>query len=196
MNRDDVGRVIVERGEPFLFLPRRPVLFDRCDVIVRLGRFRLKRPGRVHRGKAGRAQILRRFFDSGPDLGRDRDNPAVNDKPADRLQILLRVRNQTLLARMVLLYFLENFDGLPARVDFFCRVHEDLLFAPQFAHPDFQNFFRRKFNEFTVAQHLLKLLTTEGITGVCFRQLLALQPRHVAAQFADGPLVDRLEFCQ
>ena len=97
---------------------------------------------------------------------------------------------------MVLLYFLEDFDGLFARVDFFRCVREDLLFAPQLAHPDFQDSFRRKVNEFPVAQHLLKLLTTEGIMGVCFRQLLALQPRHVTAQLLDGPLVGRVEFCQ
>src|SRR5205807_3549873 len=112
--------------------------------------------------------------DPGTDVGWNRDNTAVHDKPADRLQVLPGVRNQTLLTRMVFLYFLEDFDRFFAWVDFSRSVIKNLLFASQLAHSDVQNFFRRQLDQFAVTQHLLEFLTAQRVAPVRLRQFLLL----------------------
>src|SRR6266571_4014331 len=57
VNRDEVGGVIVKRGQPLFFLFVRPVGFGRGDVVVGLRCAFLEWSGRVHRCEGGGATI-------------------------------------------------------------------------------------------------------------------------------------------
>src|SRR4029077_11232601 len=59
MDRDDVGRVIIEGGEPFFFLFFWPVFLRGRDVVIGLVGAFLEWTGRVHRSKRGGPEILR-----------------------------------------------------------------------------------------------------------------------------------------
>src|SRR5437660_12078879 len=63
MNRNDVGGVIIEEGEPFLFLFLRAIVLRGRDVIICLGRALLEWTRCIHRRKGRGTQILRRLFD-------------------------------------------------------------------------------------------------------------------------------------
>jgi len=73
MNGDNIGRVIIEGGEPLFLLLGCPLALRRGDVIVRFGRAFLEGVRRVGGGERGGAAILRRFFDADPDFGWNRD---------------------------------------------------------------------------------------------------------------------------
>ena len=80
VNRDDVGRVIVEGRKPFLLLLLRPFLFHRGDVIKRFGRDGLERARGIHRGKARRPGVGRRLLNFRPKFRRHGDDMMIDQK--------------------------------------------------------------------------------------------------------------------
>src|SRR5437899_6591596 len=79
VDRRNVRGVIVEGGEPLLFLFLRPMMFRRSDVIIRLVGSFLEWARCVHRGKRGGVQILRRLFDLRAYVRWDADPLTVED---------------------------------------------------------------------------------------------------------------------
>src|SRR5438552_314356 len=103
MNGYDIGCVIIEGGEPFLLLQRRPISLDRSHVVIGFSRTGFEWTGRVHGRETGGALKLRCLLYSRPNLRRDRHNVALDQELTNALKILARVRNEALRGRMVLL---------------------------------------------------------------------------------------------
>ena len=110
MNRNDVGGVIVEGGEPFLFLFLRPLVLRRRDVVIGLGSPLLEWTRRIHRCKGRGAQILRRLFDLCANLRGDADQMTVQNVLADFVQVFANIRDEFVRRRMFALDLLEYFN--------------------------------------------------------------------------------------
>src|SRR5439155_9816456 len=119
MNRDNVGCVIIKRGEPFLFFFLGPILLCRRNVVIRLGGALLERTWRIHGGEGSSAQILRGFFYFCADLGWNADQTTVHNVLPELVQAFGNVRDQFVRSRMLALYLLENLNGRLVRVDLF-----------------------------------------------------------------------------
>ena len=129
VDRDDVGAVGIERGQPLVLLLLGPVVLRRRDVVVGFRRPFLEGARRVHRSKTGRAPILRSFFHLRPDFRRNRDQFVIDDIFANRIQFLRDFGKQVLGGGMFALDLLEDFDRRFVRVDFLRGLGENLLFV-------------------------------------------------------------------
>src|SRR5215472_5805914 len=87
MNRDNVGGVIIERGEPFLLFVLRPIFFGRCDVVIRIGGAFLEWTWSIHRGEGSGAQILRGFFYFGANFRWNTDQSTGDNVFAKLIQV-------------------------------------------------------------------------------------------------------------
>src|ERR1043166_9849165 len=108
-DRRNVGRVIIEGGEPFLFLFLGPLILGRCDVIIGLGRALLERAGRVHRCKRRGAQILWGLFDLRPNRRRAADQMMAHDILPNFIQTLGYIRNEFVWGGILVLVFFDFF---------------------------------------------------------------------------------------
>ena len=72
VDRNNIGGVIIKGGQPFLLLFFGPVALRWCDIIISFSRALFEWAWRVHRGKGRGAAILRRFFDLGSNVRRNR----------------------------------------------------------------------------------------------------------------------------
>src|SRR6266446_4772400 len=127
MNRNDVGGVIIERGQPFLFLFFWPVALRWRDIIIGFGRFFFERARRVHGGERGGATVLRRLGHARSHFRRDRHQMMSGDEFSDFLEVFPDVRKQVLRGWMLALNLFEDFSGQFAWVDFFRGLRERLL---------------------------------------------------------------------
>src|SRR5207244_1480417 len=129
MNRNDVGGVIVEGGEPFLFLFLWPIVLGGCDVIVGLGRALLERTRRVHRGKRRGPQILRSLFNFRANVRGDTDQMMAQNVLPNFVQIFGYVRDEILRCGVFALDLLENFNRRLVWIDLFRGFGERILFG-------------------------------------------------------------------
>src|SRR4030095_9608316 len=87
VNRGDVGSIIIEGGEPFLFLLFRPVVLGRRDVVVGLVGAFLEWTGCVHRSKGGGTEILRRLLHLCTNVRGDIDQMLVQNVFTNLVQV-------------------------------------------------------------------------------------------------------------
>src|SRR6266496_3979907 len=127
MNRNDVGSVVVEGGEPFLFLFLRPIVLRRRDVVIGLGSPLLEWTRRIHRCKGRGAQILRRLFDLCANLRGDADQMTVQNVLADLVQVFGDIGKEFVRRRMFALVLFENVEWPLVRVLFLRTLRKRVL---------------------------------------------------------------------
>ncbi len=110
MDGDDIGGVIIEGGEPFFLLLRRPIGFHRRDVVIGFGCFFLEWAWGVHGSETGCSEELRRFGDNGANRGGQVDDFVIDDELPDHVHISGCVGNQGLLGGVIFLDGLEHLD--------------------------------------------------------------------------------------
>src|SRR5690349_7983211 len=93
VNRDDVGCIVIEGGQPFLLLFGWPIGLDRRDIIIGFGPFGLEWSGRIHGSKTGRAQKLRSLRHFGPHWRWQRDDFVVDQKLPDHFHVARGIWN-------------------------------------------------------------------------------------------------------
>src|SRR5262249_57908285 len=94
MHRDNIGGVMIKRGEPFLFFLRRPIFFGRCDVVISLGGALLEWTWSIHRCKRGGAQVLRGLFYFRANLRRNSNQLMAHNVLTKVVQVLGNIRDQ------------------------------------------------------------------------------------------------------
>ena len=156
VDRRNVRGVIIEGGEPFLFLFLWPIVFRRSDVIIRLVGSFLEWARCVHRGKRGGPQILRRLFDLCADVRWDADQVTVQNVLPNIVQISGDIGNELVRRRVFALDLLEDFDRGLVGVDLFRSFGERVLFGFQLCHADLKNFLRRKIDQFGLGKETLE----------------------------------------
>ena len=129
VDRRNVRGVIIEGGEPFLFLFLRPIVFRRSDVIIRLVGSFLEWARCVHRGKRGGPQILRRLFDLRADVRWDADQVTVQNVLPNIVQVFGGIGNEFFRRWMFALDLLEDFDRRLVGVDLFRGFGKRILFC-------------------------------------------------------------------
>ena len=169
MNRDDIGGVIVERGQPLFLLRRWPFGLRWRHIIISFGGALLECARRVHRCERGRAAVLRRFFDARPHFGRNRDQFAGNDKLPDRLEIFIDVSKQTLRRWVLVLHLFENLLRRFVRIDFSGGIDKCFLFFAQLTQAELENFLRRKIDKFRFLQETREFFFANCEIGGGFR---------------------------
>src|SRR5438876_11617084 len=87
MNRNDVGGVIIESGQPFVFLFLWPVALRWRDIIIGFGRSFFERARRVHGGERRGATVLRRLGHARSHFRRDRNKMVSRDELLDWLVV-------------------------------------------------------------------------------------------------------------
>src|SRR5258706_5906205 len=138
VNAHDISSVIIESGQPFLFVLRAPVRFNGRDIVIGFRSASLERSGSVHRSEAGRAKILRSLLNLSSYLRGQGDELPVHYEIPDGFQILCGVRDESLLSRMVLLNRSKYFDRFVFGIDKPRGIREDLLFSFQFLESDLE----------------------------------------------------------
>src|ERR1700730_13937970 len=117
MSGNDVGGVIIERGQPFLFLFLWPVALRWRDIIIGFGRSFFERARRVHGGERRGATVLRRLGHARSHFRRDRHKMVSCDEFSDFLEVFPDIGKQVLRGWMLALNLFEDFSGRFARIN-------------------------------------------------------------------------------
>src|ERR1051325_3919272 len=121
MNRDNIGGVVIERGEPFLLFFRWPIIFRRSEVVISFGGAFLEWTGSIHRGTGSGTQVLRRFLYFRASLGRNFNQLTIEYVLANLVQVFGDVRDQFVRGGMLTLDRLKNLNGRVVCGDLFFR---------------------------------------------------------------------------
>ena len=182
VNRNDVGGVIIEGGEPFLLLFLRPIVLRRRDVVIRfIGAF-LEWTWRVHRRERGGAQVLRGLFHL-------RSNLRWDARPNDWLKTYLRILSRSLATSGM------RFCGVGCSLwiclktsigdlfgSIFLPLRRTLLVRLLIAPGRSRGFLRRKINEFCLRQEAPEFFFAQREIHGGFRKFLPLQPRGIIVE--------------
>src|SRR5207302_9738448 len=121
------GVLLVESGQPFLFLFLWPVVLCRRDIIIGFGRSLFEWTRRVHGGERRGATVLRRLGHARSHFRRDRHKMVSCDEISNLFEVFPDIRKQVLRGWMLALNLFEHFSGRFARIDFFRGLGKRLL---------------------------------------------------------------------